>query len=174
MVYINNIFLVGILLYHPTYTFRVSRIVSKSILKAVNSRREPSSLPDDQYLKWETEELEIFEREKLLNDFEDQVDNVDSKKSFASSSFDKLPIYMEKIIGSFEIHEENLISLPASKLPTIAIIGRPNTGKSTLVNRLTDSYKDGAIIHDEAGITRDRTYRTGRHNDYNFQGTYDS
>jgi GTP-binding protein len=35
----------------------------------------------------------------------------------------------------------------------IAIIGRPNTGKSTIVNRLTDSFKDGAIVHDEPGIT---------------------
>jgi GTP-binding protein len=34
---------------------------------------------------------------------------------------------------------------------------------------LTDSFKDGAIVHDEPGITRDRTYRSGMWNDYNFQ-----
>lgn len=28
---------------------------------------------------------------------------------------------------------------------------------------------DGAIVHDEPGITRDRTYRSGMWNDYNFQ-----
>jgi GTP-binding protein len=52
-------------------------------------------------------------------------------------------------------------------LPIIAVIGRPNVGKSTLVNRIAGDQQ--AIVHDQPGITRDRTYRPGFWQDRNFQ-----
>jgi small GTP-binding protein len=44
----------------------------------------------------------------------------------------------------------------------IAIVGRPNVGKSTLFNRLTESRN--AIVDETAGVTRDRQYG---HSDWN-------
>lgn len=51
-------------------------------------------------------------------------------------------------------------------LPIVAIVGRPNVGKSTMVNRLAENNE--AIVHEMRGVTRDRSYHTADWNGRSF------
>ena len=52
------------------------------------------------------------------------------------------------------------------KIPTVALVGKQNVGKSTLFNRLAG--KRISIIEDTPGVTRDRIYSLVDYNDYKF------
>lgn len=51
-------------------------------------------------------------------------------------------------------------------LPIVAVVGRPNVGKSTLVNRIAQS--SDAIVHEARGVTRDRSYHQADWNGVDF------
>ena len=52
------------------------------------------------------------------------------------------------------------------KLPTIALVGHPNVGKSTIFNKLVGQKV--SIIEDTPGVTRDRIYSEANYKDYKF------
>ncbi|KAB2606159.1 hypothetical protein D8674_005876 [Pyrus ussuriensis x Pyrus communis] len=57
-------------------------------------------------------------------------------------------------------------TIPDHLLPRVAIVGRPNVGKSALFNRLVSGNK--AIVVDEPGVTRDRLYGRSFWGDHEF------
>ena len=52
------------------------------------------------------------------------------------------------------------------KLPTVALVGRPNVGKSTLFNKIVGMKV--SIIEDIPGVTRDRIYQEANYNNKRF------
>ena len=52
-------------------------------------------------------------------------------------------------------------------LPIVAVVGRPNVGKSTFVNRIAQA--DEAIVHEMRGVTRDRSYHEADWNGVDFK-----
>ena len=52
------------------------------------------------------------------------------------------------------------------KLPTVALVGRPNVGKSSIFNRIVG--RKISIIEDTPGVTRDRIYQIATYKDLRF------
>ena len=55
------------------------------------------------------------------------------------------------LLDAVELGEDGIVTLPA--LPVLAIVGRPNVGKSALVNRILGRRE--AVVEDTPGVTRD-------------------
>lgn len=83
---------------------------------------------------------------------------------------------MRSALDSYELSEEDMAELggysegeqqaPLAGLPVLAIIGRPNVGKSTLINRIVG--RRVAVVQDTPGVTRDRVQYPANWNGRNF------
>lgn len=63
--------------------------------------------------------------------------------------------------------EEMVDGVPVARLPIVAVVGRPNVGKSTLVNRIVG--RRAAIVEEYAGVTRDRKELVAEWAGHNFR-----
>ncbi|WJX51768.1 hypothetical protein P8452_37934 [Trifolium repens] len=180
--------LIPIFSFHYTLRFSTSIFSSLSHLKPTSLPRRSLSRSIPQFSATEFSATTGDDDDELLPDeldneihYSDEDDDVDvvaleqEAKEVAleySSSLSRVLTIEEERSNVKETRKNSKSSKPKKKiipdnlLPRIAIVGRPNVGKSALFNRLVGGNK--AIVVDEPGVTRDRLYGRSYWGDHEF------
>ena len=129
---------------------------AESIMDLISSNNELALISSNKSLRSSTHNLIKSLRDELLDiiakievniDYPEYEDSVDVTNSYITPIIDRLMDKMEKIIENSKVSN---IVIHGVKT---AIIGKPNVGKSSLLNLLLDEEK--AIVSNVAGTTRD-------------------
>jgi GTP-binding protein len=120
--------------------------------------KQPDDAFDDDY---------EFEDDNLV----DQMDSLDDDLAVARATslragLDDYELDEEdfEVLEAVTEHPDEITYLPA--LPVLAVVGRPNVGKSALVNRILGRRE--AVVEDVPGVTRDRVSYKGEWNERRF------
>lgn len=141
-------------LYKSIHAQTLSAVEEADIILFVYDAREGLQPRDQQF-------LDKLRSKKKIWLIANKIDNLDVDKKAADLDYLGLPFYKISAAsgkGVGDLLEELFHELPTpfnlkSKVPVIALVGRPNVGKSTLINLLSKTNR--AVVSPIAGTTRD-------------------